>query len=100
MSGMHGGETDAQRQDMLATARRLTKDFCLRPRPRSASIVRVLLFHIPVLDCTQWAKLKHFHRRYGEMQTANRPSFAYFNADNCLSPSYANNKQIATCVAP
>ena len=56
MSGMHGGETDAQRQDMLTTARRLTKDFCLRPRPRSASAVRVLLFHIPVLDCTQWAK--------------------------------------------
>ena len=24
---------------------------------------------------------KHFHRRYGEMQAANRPSLAYYNAD-------------------
>ena len=28
---------------------------------------------------------KHFHRRYGEKQAANRLSFAYYNADNCLS---------------
>ena len=28
---------------------------------------------------------KHFHSRYEEMQAINRPSFAYYNADNCLS---------------
>ena len=27
----------------------------------------------------------HFRRRYGEMQTANRPSLAHYNADNYLS---------------
>ena len=27
----------------------------------------------------------HFRRRYGEMQAANRPSLAHYNADNYLS---------------
>ena len=27
---------------------------------------------------------KHFHRRYGEISAARRPSFAYYNTDNCM----------------
>ena len=53
--------------------------------------------HVGVLQCTV---LKHFHRRYGEIQAANRPSFAYYNADNTACPTYANDGRIATCVAP
>ena len=36
----------------------------------------------------QWAKVKNFHHRYEETQAANRPSFAYYNTDNCLSNLY------------
>ena len=42
---------------------------------------------------------KHFHCRYGEMQAANRPSFAYYKADNCLS-NLCHDERIASCVAP
>ena len=38
--------------------------------------------HVGVLQCTV---LNGFHRRYGEMQVANRPLLTYYNADNSLS---------------
>ena len=33
---------------------------------------------------------------YGEMQAANRPSFVYYNTDNC---NFANNGRITTASA-
>ena len=34
---------------------------------------------------------KHLHRRYGEIQAANRPSLAYYNADKCLSDLWTDS---------
>ena len=38
-----------------------------------------------VSQCTVLNGRKRFHRRYGATQAANRPSFAYYNTDNCPS---------------
>ena len=41
---------------------------------------------VSLRPCTEmYSVFNHFHRRYGETQAANRPSFAYYNADNCLT---------------